>query len=94
MSIKPYPILVRRVGVWTEVQTDELLPGDLVSIGKSSLSYPASLTDSRRCSTNQGRLWSPLRSLAAAWILHRQRSDALRRIDAAAQGIGGVASSW
>lgn len=33
MSIKPYGIMVRREKQWIEVQTDELLPGDLVSIG-------------------------------------------------------------
>ncbi|GAA5951154.1 hypothetical protein JCM3765_002402 [Sporobolomyces pararoseus] len=32
MSIKPYGIMVRREKKWIEVQTDELLPGDLVSI--------------------------------------------------------------
>ncbi|KAM0749614.1 hypothetical protein T439DRAFT_314935 [Meredithblackwellia eburnea MCA 4105] len=32
MSIKPYPIYTRRENKWIEVQTDELLPGDLVSI--------------------------------------------------------------
>ncbi|GAA5847692.1 hypothetical protein JCM5353_002617 [Sporobolomyces roseus] len=32
MSIKPYGIMVRREKSWIEVQTDELLPGDLVSI--------------------------------------------------------------
>ncbi|KAI5478803.1 cation-transporting ATPase 4 [Pseudohyphozyma bogoriensis] len=32
MSIKPYPINVRREGKWVEIQTDELLPGDVVSI--------------------------------------------------------------
>lgn len=42
MSIKPYAILTRRENVWIEIQTDELLPGDLVSIGSSlrSLSLP------------------------------------------------------
>ena len=35
MSIKPYAILTRRENAWIEIQTDELLPGDLVSIGKS-----------------------------------------------------------
>lgn len=34
MSIKPYGVNALRRGVWTEVQSDELLPGDLVSIGK------------------------------------------------------------
>ncbi|ORY90726.1 hypothetical protein BCR35DRAFT_299290 [Leucosporidium creatinivorum] len=32
MSIKPYAIQTRREGKWIEIQTDELLPGDLVSI--------------------------------------------------------------
>ena len=33
MSIKPYSINVYRAGSWFEIQTDDLLPGDLVSIG-------------------------------------------------------------
>ncbi|GAA6030029.1 hypothetical protein JCM8097_009222 [Rhodosporidiobolus ruineniae] len=32
MSIKPYGIMVRRENRWSEVQSDELLPGDVVSI--------------------------------------------------------------
>lgn len=35
MSIKPYDIWVFRLGKWTEVQTDALLPGDLVSVGRT-----------------------------------------------------------
>ncbi|PKC13426.1 hypothetical protein RhiirA5_459417 [Rhizophagus irregularis] len=35
MSIKPYPIYVRRKGRWVTVNSDELLPGDLVSIVRS-----------------------------------------------------------
>ncbi|KAF4595074.1 cation-transporting ATPase 4 [Ophiocordyceps camponoti-floridani] len=35
MSIKPYDIWVFRLGKWTEVQTDSLLPGDLVSVGRT-----------------------------------------------------------
>lgn len=38
MSIKPYAIMTRREGKWVEVQTDELLPGDVVSIGAFPLS--------------------------------------------------------
>lgn len=41
MSIKPYEILVRRENKWIEVQSDELLPGDLVSVGESAFSYEA-----------------------------------------------------
>lgn len=35
MSIEPYPIQCYRDGKWDKVQTDELLPGDMVSLGKS-----------------------------------------------------------
>ncbi len=36
MGVPPYPIYVHRCGEWIEIQTDELLPGDLVSITRSS----------------------------------------------------------
>ncbi|KAH6660911.1 hypothetical protein BKA67DRAFT_549554 [Truncatella angustata] len=35
MSIKPYNVWVYRLGKWTEVQSDNLLPGDLVSINRT-----------------------------------------------------------
>jgi cation-transporting ATPase 13A1 len=35
MGIQPYGIKVYRNGKWSEVQTDELLPGDLVSVVRS-----------------------------------------------------------
>ncbi|KAJ2894289.1 Manganese-transporting ATPase 1 [Zalerion maritima] len=35
MSIKPYDLWVYRLGKWTEVQSDKLLPGDLVSVGRT-----------------------------------------------------------
>ncbi|KAI5779355.1 cation transporting ATPase [Geopyxis carbonaria] len=35
MSIKPYPIYVHRTGKWIEVLSDKLLPGDLVSVGRT-----------------------------------------------------------
>ncbi|KAI0131901.1 hypothetical protein BJ170DRAFT_611654 [Xylariales sp. AK1849] len=35
MSIKPYDMWVYRVGKWTEVQSDKLLPGDLVSVSRT-----------------------------------------------------------
>jgi cation-transporting ATPase 13A1 len=34
MSLKPYTINVYRAGKWSEIQSDDLLPGDLVSIGE------------------------------------------------------------
>ncbi|KAL2427677.1 Endoplasmic reticulum transmembrane helix translocase spfA [Exophiala dermatitidis] len=35
MSIKPYDIWVYRVGEWEQIKSDKLLPGDLVSVGRS-----------------------------------------------------------
>ncbi|KEZ45785.1 putative cation-transporting ATPase 1 [Scedosporium apiospermum] len=35
MSIKPYDMWVFRLGKWTEIQSDKLLPGDLVSVGRT-----------------------------------------------------------
>ncbi|KAH9889635.1 cation pump, Ca2+ pump [Xylariomycetidae sp. FL2044] len=35
MSIKPYDMWVYRLGKWTEIQSDKLLPGDLVSAGRT-----------------------------------------------------------
>lgn len=45
MSIKPYPIKTRRENKWVEIQTDELLPGDLVSIGASRSLWFGKLQD-------------------------------------------------
>ncbi|KAL5483774.1 hypothetical protein EMCRGX_G020188 [Ephydatia muelleri] len=35
MSSKPYPIFVYRGGRWTKISTEELLPGDIISVGRS-----------------------------------------------------------
>ncbi|KAI5861538.1 hypothetical protein GGS23DRAFT_575535 [Durotheca rogersii] len=35
MSIKPYDVWVYRLGKWTEIQSDKLLPGDLLSVGRT-----------------------------------------------------------
>lgn len=40
MSVAPYPIQCLRDSKWTTLQTDELLPGDVVSVGK----YPPSIS--------------------------------------------------
>lgn len=39
MSITPYPIQCLRGGKWTTLQTDELLPGDVVSVGACPLDF-------------------------------------------------------
>jgi len=38
MSVAPYPIQVFRAGKWETVQTDTLVPGDMVSVGTCPLS--------------------------------------------------------
>ncbi|KAI9002348.1 hypothetical protein BC832DRAFT_561305 [Gaertneriomyces semiglobifer] len=40
MSIKPYPINVFRSGKWSVLQTDELLPGDVVSVTRQKDDSP------------------------------------------------------
>ncbi|KAK4205065.1 putative type V cation-transporting ATPase [Triangularia verruculosa] len=35
MSIKPYNMYAYRLGKWTEIQSDKLLPGDLVSVSRT-----------------------------------------------------------
>ena len=40
MSIQPYPIHVYRKGSWTSIQTDHLLPGDLISLTRQSDESP------------------------------------------------------
>ncbi|KAI9891418.1 MAG: hypothetical protein M1814_002737 [Vezdaea aestivalis] len=35
MTIKPYDLLVHRQGRWEQTQSDKLLPGDLVSVGRT-----------------------------------------------------------
>lgn len=35
MGVKPYQLWVFRLGKWTEISSDKLLPGDLVSVGRT-----------------------------------------------------------
>ncbi|TEA16699.1 Manganese-transporting ATPase 1 [Colletotrichum sidae] len=35
MSIQPYDVYVYRMGKWAEIMSDKLLPGDLVSVGRT-----------------------------------------------------------
>ena len=39
MAVAPFPIQCVRGGKWVTIQTDELLPGDVVSVGKIVLPY-------------------------------------------------------
>lgn len=42
MAVAPFPIQCMRSGKWITIQTDELLPGDVVSVGKTI--YPTVVT--------------------------------------------------
>jgi len=35
MAVAPFPIQCMRGGEWVTIQTDELLPGDVVSVGET-----------------------------------------------------------
>ena len=37
MAVAPFPIQCIRGGKWVTLQTDELLPGDVVSVGETVL---------------------------------------------------------
>ncbi|RDX42013.1 endoplasmic reticulum Ca-transporting P-type ATPase [Lentinus brumalis] len=34
MAVSPYPVYVRRNNVWTQIQSDDLLPGDVISVAR------------------------------------------------------------
>ena len=34
MAVAPYPVYVRRNNVWTQIQSDDLLPGDVISVAR------------------------------------------------------------
>ena len=42
MAVAPFPIQCIRGGKWVTIQTDELLPGDVVSVGKTVFALPLS----------------------------------------------------
>lgn len=44
MAAGPYPIQCCRDGKWEVIQTDDLVPGDLVSIGESVFRWLVVLT--------------------------------------------------
>jgi cation-transporting ATPase 13A1 len=59
MSIEPYAVHVYRAGLWTIIQTDELLPGDIVSILRSGAESPVAcdiLILSGSCIANEAML--------------------------------------
>ncbi|CEQ39188.1 SPOSA6832_00699 [Sporobolomyces salmonicolor] len=80
MSIKPYGIMVRRENKWIEVQTDELLPGDVVSIvrTKEDSGVPCDLLLLRgSCIVNEAMLSGESTPLLKESIELRPGSDRL-----------------
>lgn len=43
MAVAPFPIQCVRGGKWVTIQTDELLPGDVVSVGETIFTFSLSL---------------------------------------------------
>ncbi|GAA6000885.1 hypothetical protein JCM10207_004705 [Rhodosporidiobolus poonsookiae] len=80
MSIKPYAILTRRENKWIEIQTDELLPGDVVSIvrTKEDSGIPCDLILLRgSCIVNEAMLSGESTPLLKESIELRPGSDRL-----------------
>ncbi|GAA5937029.1 ion-transporting P-type ATPase SPF1 [Sporobolomyces koalae] len=80
MSIKPYGIMVRRENKWIEVQTDELLPGDVVSIvrTKEDSGIPCDLLLLRgSCIVNEAMLSGESTPLLKESIELRQPNETL-----------------
>ena len=50
MSVAPFPIQVLRDSKWSVLQTDELLPGDVVSLGICLFFYKAVFHTLIKCS--------------------------------------------
>jgi len=78
MSVAPYPIQCYRDKEWMVVQTDTLLPGDLVSVGMSTSLLTCGLwIQTMINSSSTGRddcsCWHP----SSPWNLYRQRSHVI-----------------
>jgi manganese-transporting P-type ATPase len=62
MAVTPYPIQCLRAGKWVTVQTDELLPGDVVSVGAHRLTIEPAfiiLMPFFKCANKRRRLSLP-----------------------------------
>ncbi|GAA94246.1 hypothetical protein E5Q_00895 [Mixia osmundae IAM 14324] len=80
MSIKPYNVYVRRLTRWVEIASDELLPGDLVSIvrSKADSGSPADLLLlAGSCIVNEAMLSGESTPLLKESIELRPGSDVL-----------------
>ena len=80
MSIEPYPIQCYRDGKWVKVQTDELLPGDAVSLGKclcSPKEFLYKYTNRSPPSASEYRNHHSCRLATRPWHVYCQRSHAL-----------------
>ncbi|KAJ3038828.1 hypothetical protein HDV00_000316 [Rhizophlyctis rosea] len=84
MSIKPYPISVYREGAWSSVQTDALVPGDIVSIvrPKDDSPVPADmLLLSGSCIANEAMLSGESTPQLKEPIALREQSDIFKMSD-------------
>ncbi|KAG0244727.1 hypothetical protein BGX31_008616 [Mortierella sp. GBA43] len=80
MSIKPFHVNVRRGGTWTGIMSDELLPGDLVSIvrTKEDSGVPCDMVIvNGTCIVNEAMLSGESTPLLKEGIMLREADDVL-----------------
>ncbi|KAF9585540.1 hypothetical protein BGW38_001911 [Lunasporangiospora selenospora] len=80
MSIKPFSVNVRRNGTWTTIMSDELLPGDLVSIvrTKEESGVPCDLVIvDGSCIVNEAMLSGESTPLLKEGVMLRDAEDVL-----------------
>ncbi len=67
MSVAPYPIQCYRDSKWIEIQTDKLLPGDIVAVGEHGLTF----SSHRLLNTSLQREWMKrlLFQLISCWSM-------------------------
>ncbi|KAF5354144.1 hypothetical protein D9756_007291 [Leucocoprinus leucothites] len=76
MSVVPYPIRCYRDSKWIEIQTDKLLPGDVVSVGRDDCSRRRA-SHQRHCRRQRGYAFRRVRSLLKEPIQLREGNEAL-----------------
>ncbi|KAI0746432.1 endoplasmic reticulum Ca-transporting P-type ATPase [Daedaleopsis nitida] len=80
MSITPYPVYVNRNGIWKQIQSDHLLPGDVISISRqqTETNVPADILLVRgTCIVNEAMLSGESTPLLKESIALLEQNEAL-----------------